>query len=132
MKTAQEIQQAIAQSMGTNSYFQNPMIARCNMVHTSGVKMIAEMAEAYWLIDAIVSHQPEAMKHPDFREFQSWTLTVKDRSAVLTCDDGNGNVIIRQKIDFTTFPEMEVRIWIELGSIDGENPKYVMMLPEER
>jgi hypothetical protein len=41
-----------------------------------------------------------------------WKLTVKDdRSATLTCEDGNGEKVFRKKIDVTDFPLPDITLW---------------------
>lgn len=101
---------------------------------TDGVRFLAENAECFWLLDIIASYQPKCKKDASLREMQFWTLKRNKTTsgAVVTCDDGNGNVKITQRIEFTDFPMDEVRVWVELGSVDGYNPAYVAMLPNER
>jgi hypothetical protein len=41
-----------------------------------------------------------------------WKLTVRsDRSATLTCDDGNGTVVFTKEIEYTDFPLDEISLW---------------------
>ncbi|MGG5810879.1 DUF6876 family protein [Falsiroseomonas sp. CW058] len=92
------------------------------VTYTAGVQWLAQRAEAYWLIDAIASWQmsPEVKAEA----FQSWSLRrLSSGAAILTCDDGDGRVVARQEIEFTDFPLMEVKLWLENG---------VLMLPSER
>lgn len=48
-----------------------------------------------------------------------------DNTARLTCDDGNGKVLVVQEIEYTDFPAALTgqRLWLENGTL---------MLPEER
>ncbi|SDR63340.1 hypothetical protein SAMN05519103_08509 [Rhizobiales bacterium GAS113] len=56
-------------------------------------------------------------------EFQHGRLTVKsDRTATLTCDDGNDNVVFSKEIEFTDFPLAEIRFYCAARTI---------MLPSE-
>jgi hypothetical protein len=99
---------------------------------TDGVRYLAEQGSCFWFIDIIASYQPEARKDPALREMQFWKLTVKaDKSAVVTCDDGNGKVSIKQAVPFTDFPLPEAKVWVEYGSVDGINPAYIALLPSE-
>ena len=42
-------------------------------------------------------------------EFQVWKLAVRtDRTAALTCDDGNGNIVFTKEIEHTDFPLNEI------------------------
>ena len=67
---------------------------------------MAELCEAFWLIDKIVSVQ---MTEPYSKEyFQVWRLVMKeDHKATLTCDDGNDKVISTEEINYTDFPLSE-------------------------
>lgn len=96
-------------------------------VYTDGVQYLAEAAGAYWLIDAIASHQPEAVKDPMLKDFQIWKLTVtqtaNSKTADLVCERDTNNVAITQHIDCTDFPLPEIKLYLENG---------VLMLPSER
>jgi hypothetical protein len=71
---------------------------------TDGAKYVADKGGAYWLFDAIAIARLYE-KAVVGEAFQVWKLTVNaDRSASLTCDDGNGNVVYTQRIEFTDFP----------------------------
>jgi len=81
------------------------------VLFTDGAKYVADQAGAYWLIDEIVL----AQNRPKIKaeEFQVWVLRVdlEKRKAVLTCDDGNGNVVFTKHINFTDFPMAEIRFY---------------------
>jgi hypothetical protein len=52
------------------------------------------------------------------QEFQVWQLTVNaDHSAVLTCEDGNGNTVFSKAIEFTDFPREGVTLWFADNTI---------------
>ena len=88
--------------------------------YTEGVRYVAQSANAYWLLEAIMSKQlkPALQKQP----FQQWKLTVTGRRGKLICDDGDGKVLHDQSILFTDFPETGVVIWL----VDK-----VLLLPSE-
>jgi hypothetical protein len=45
-------------------------------------------------------------------EFQVWKLAVRpDRTATLTCDDGNGNIVFTKEIEHTDFPLDEIKLY---------------------
>jgi len=106
---------------GTDHYYRYNLFGK-NVMLTDGVKYLAEKAGAYWFINAILSWQ--IYKNVAGEEFQTWTLTKNesDDSATLVADDGNGNVIAKQEIEFTDFPMQKVSIWL----VDG-----VLLLPSE-
>lgn len=116
---AQELDYALKHyQAGDTLYRHSPS----RLVYTEGVRYMAEEASAYWLIDAIMSWQTNPRAQAE--EFQLWVLTVaSNRTAELLMDDGNGNVILRQKIAYTDFPLAEVRLYFE---------NQVLLLPSER
>jgi hypothetical protein len=57
-------------------------------------------------------------KHRGDAIFQLWKLKVNDdRTAVLTCDDGNGKVVYRNAIEFTDFPLPEIALYFTTNTI---------------
>ena len=82
-----------------------------NVLFTDGAKHVADAGGAYWLLDAIALAQ-RAEKKVAAEEFQAWKLEVRaDRTATLTCDDGNGNIVYMQQLEFTDFPLDEITLW---------------------
>lgn len=100
------------------------------LVYTEGVKYMADVGEAYWLIDAIMSHQidPKIKNNTRLRQFQLWELKVHPddadfRSAVLTCrEDTDEPPVIQQDITLTDFPLDYIKLYVE-----GDT----LMLPSE-
>ena len=81
------------------------------VVYTDGAKYVADEGGAYWLLDSIAIAQLYE-KSVCGEGFQLWTLKVKeDRTAILTCDDGNGNIVYTQQLEFTDFPLDEIRFY---------------------
>jgi len=69
--------------------------------YTDGAKYLADNAGAWQTMES-VSGEP----------FQVWCLTVnEDRSALLTCDDGDGKEVASQAIPFTDFPLPEISLY---------------------
>src|SRR5258705_12313698 len=83
----------------------------CNprITFTDGVKYVAQHGGAFWLIDAIVFRQDVPAVKATRSQF--WKLAVANKSAILSCEDGNGDVVYTQVIDFTDFPLPEIKIW---------------------
>lgn len=81
------------------------------VLFTDGAKYVADAGEAYWLIDEIAFAQkgnPSVRAEP----FQSWTLNVAlDHTATLTCEDGNGRIVVGKAIEYTDFPLPEITLW---------------------
>ena len=133
-----EIESTLAHFSGTQDYHRSSAFSRFHY-HTDGVQYLAESCGAFWLIDAIISHQG---KNSVKREpFQVWTLNVGSKQAnrtkqsidaVLTCTDGNGRELVHQSIPYTDFPLGRIELYLENGSLDGENVHKILMLPNER
>ena len=129
MLSASEIKSGLGNFYCTLAYHRLSPI-HGSLVCTDGVKWLAESADAFWLVDAIASYQPQCRKDKELRYFQAWKLAVKDGKAVLTCDDGNGNIKITQNIEFTDFPLAEMDLWAEAGEA-GDKPVMVLLCPQE-
>lgn len=129
MQSKEEIQNFLDQCHGSDGpYIRSALFG--GLVFTQAVGHFREIAECYWLVDAIASY-----RRTD--EFQVWKLWVNDdKSAVLTMEDGNGNEEIRQKIAHTTFPLREVTFWAEIGGYgtcaEDWTQCLVLMFPSER
>jgi hypothetical protein len=78
-------------------------------LYTEGVQYLAENAGAYWLIDEIMFRQ--RFRRVRSEEFQVWILKVTGRTALLTCEDGNGNEVHTKRIEFTDFPLAEIKLY---------------------
>lgn len=109
----------LQQFTGTEDYYR---IAP-NLVITDGVQYLANEANCYWLLTAIYSHLPKASQSS---EFVVARLVVWGSRAELTLDDGNGNVLVTQKIGYTDFPLPEMKLYC----IKQES-NWVALLPSE-
>ena len=101
--------EALRQFHGTENWYRHGM-AR-NILYTEGAKYVAESAEAYWLLDEIAFSQ--MIKRVADEEFQLWKLKVnlKDQTANLICEDGNGHTVYRKRIPYTDFPLEEISLY---------------------
>jgi hypothetical protein len=87
------------------------------VLFTDGAKYVADQGGAYWLLDEIALAQ-RGNSRVAAEEFQVWKLAVKpDRTATLTCDDGNGNIVASKAIPFTDFPLDEIELWFTNNTI---------------
>jgi hypothetical protein len=72
-------------------------------------------AAPYWLLDEIALAQRYG-KAVAAEEFQVWTLTVNpDRSARLSCDDGNNDTVFAKPIPSTD--SERIALWFANGTI---------------
>lgn len=96
-----------------------------SLIYTDGIKLVAETCGAYWLIDAVASHQPDIQRQLaklGERDFQVWRLEpMRDAEGaiqywVLDCwtdipeapaaEDGPASVrLARQEFGYSDFPE---------------------------
>ena len=111
-------QEDLTQFIGTETWYQHSL--NKNVTYTDGVRYVAKEGGAYWLIDKIAIMQMEPKIKAE--EFQVWTLKVKDDKGDITCDDGNGNIVFEEHINFTDFPLDEIKFYFTNG---------VILLPSE-
>jgi hypothetical protein len=108
--TPGEIKSALAQCIGTTEYYAH-WTGGGKLVYTDGVRAMAEMCGAYWLIDEIMIAQRNRAVRAYARqdELQVWRLTHAADHAetghwLLSMDDGNDNLIFSKEIEFSDFP----------------------------
>ena len=106
---------ALVQFTGTENYYRHTLNPK--VVFTDGVKYLAETGGAYWLLDVIAiaqQHEPKVRGHA----FQVCELTVNaDHTGKIVCEDGNGNTVHRQDLEFTDFPLPDIEIWFQNNTI---------------
>ena len=113
-----ELQSNLGQFTGTEKLY------RLTTRHllTDGTMYLAEHAKCYWLMIAVASHLTGKIN--DY--FAVAKLSVVGNGAVLTLDDGNGNVFAKQTIELTDFPLPKMKLYC---SFDGDH--WTIMLPRE-
>lgn len=118
--------------IGTNNYFRHSLFR--SLIFTDGIHYLMENGAA-WLVDVVGSHQINpVLKRGKLADFQLWELKVNpDKTAVVTCRADSGvKPAITQRIEYTDFPMEEIKLYVERGSVDGENIHLILMLPSER
>jgi hypothetical protein len=122
--TPQKIKDALSNFNGSET-FTKWSILFSNCVLTEGALFVAEQCGAYWLMDAIASHQ----HNPTVRAegFQVWKLAKDGKEWLLSCEDGNDGVVTFQKIQFSDFPLENMEIW----AVENELGGFTLMLPSE-
>ena len=99
----------LAQFTGSENWYRHGI--NRNVLYTDGAQHVAEHGGACWLLDEIATIQPYN-KAVAAEDFQVWKLAVQpDRSATLTCDDGNGNIVFTKEIEYTDFPLDEITLY---------------------
>jgi hypothetical protein len=99
----------LAQFTGSDQFCRHSL--NRSVLYTEGAQYLAEHAGAYWLLDEIAFAQPHHQAVAN-EAFQVWTLAVQsNRSATLTCDDGNGNVVFTKQIPYTDFMLDSIKLY---------------------
>jgi len=82
-----------------------------NVLFTDGAKYVADTAGAYWLLDEIALVQ-SFNKRVAAEAFQIWKLVVHpDKTATLTCEDGNDDIVFTKQLDYTDFPLDDITLY---------------------
>lgn len=106
------------QFTGTDHYYKYMF----GIVLTDGAMQLATDEQCFWMMDIVCSY----FTHPKINgeEFQVWTLKRQGEtdSFKVTCDDGNKNILITQKIPYSDFKFDELKLY----KVDN-----VIMLPSE-
>jgi hypothetical protein len=113
------IESDLLQFIGATQWYRHPLVR--TVTYTDGAQYVAEHGGAYWLLDLIATHQLDKAVRAE--PFQVWKLAVKpDRTATITCEDGNRKKVHRQELEFTDFPLPEITFYFT---------DNVIMLPTE-
>jgi hypothetical protein len=105
----------LAQFTGSESWYRHG-INRA-VLFTDGAKYVADQAGAYWLLDEIAIIQPHDARLRA-EEFQVWKLAVNaDQTGVLSCEDGNDNVVYTLRIEYTDFPQEGITLYFTNNTI---------------
>ena len=124
---AKQLEASLQGFTGTQTYYSHWLP---RFYYTDGVKFLADEAKAYWLIDAIASHQtnPNLLSNPALQEIQFWNLEVNsDKSARLVCVEDDGMApTVTQPIPYTDFPLEKLTLYLQKG-----NGYWVLMVPSE-
>ena len=109
MKTASEITNDLQNFYGTEHYYAYRALGFPNLKLTDGVKYLAEAAECYWLLE-IVASVGKKLRAKD--HFHVITLKADGKGgATFTADDGNGNIHHTQKLEYSSFPLPEIKLY---------------------
>lgn len=115
--------QDLRQFTGTENYYRYSLVK--GFVYTDGVRYLAQEGGAYWLLDKIFTLQidPPLKAYRETDRFQVWKLKVnQDKTANLSCENGNGTELLNVWLYYTDFPLPEIDLYL----IDN-----VLLLPSE-
>jgi hypothetical protein len=84
---------------------------------TEEVSLFVETNECFWFLDVINSYQ--TTKHVNDTPFQVWTFKKNKtgNGCVVTCEDGDKNIVKRQRIPFTDLELKTFTMWLINGTI---------------
>lgn len=94
------------QFIGSETFYEQVMVDSSKLLLTEGCHFIRETYSAYWLFDLIGSYQFRLIDEP----MQVWKLVKYKDEAVVSCEDGNRNILVSQQIPFTDFP-FDITVW---------------------
>ena len=121
--------------IGTETYYRYGL-SPYPFFYTDGINYLANEAQAFWLIDTIVSVQLlDEVRREDF-QLVTLKVNLEESKAILTIDDGNENVLYAQDILYTDFPLSSIKLYVSRGMVPGFNYKryglpQVLMVPSE-
>lgn len=115
---------------GGEIQYKNPVT---KLLYTEGIRSIAQNSNSYWFLDIIASYQltlgKEYFQVWKLEREYSYTKTDGAKSVLhrkdcfnVTCDDGNGKILVQQHIPFSDFEFDTYTVWC----VDG-----VALLPIE-
>ncbi len=157
LRLREELVDALPHFTGTEEYhrLRYPWLRRQFLI-TDGIKFVADKASAYWLLDIIASHfsNQRVANEPfqvwrlivnlegeadlgRFEEVQddnqamqairSWIPGSRTGQALIVADNGNGKLLVRQAIPYTSFPLPEFTFYVTNDEYNG----IVVMLTSE-
>lgn len=114
-KSAKLSKSDLSQFSGSENWYRHGI--NRNVLFTDGAKYVADEGGAYWLLDEIAIIQSHN-KTVAATRFQVWKLSVRpDRTATLTCEDGNGKIVYTKEIEYSDFPLDEITLWFTNNTI---------------
>jgi hypothetical protein len=103
------------QFTGSEHWYRHGLVR--DVVFTDGAKYVADKGGAYWLIDEIACAQ-KGEPAVAAEAFQVWKLAVRsDKTATLTCEDGDYHAVFSKELTYTDFPLDEVELWFTDNTI---------------
>lgn len=123
-----------SQCNGSENFYRHTLAKR--MLFTDGVKELATVFGAWWLVDAIASHMATSASLMA-EGFLTWTLHPEGPlGAKLVATDGNDDTsIASQRFPYSDFPReaLPFKLFCEKGAdVPGKPLVHTLMLPEER
>jgi hypothetical protein len=110
--------------IGTQSYHRTTFIH--SFVSTDGVIEMFKTLQCFWIGDVVASRLPDLkVAAGDGTFFVVKVIRDDGQCAKFTIDDGDGRILISQKIEYTDLTQ-NVRMFLEYS-----DETWIMMLPSE-
>lgn len=120
MSKASQLEQELQQFIGTENYYR----VRPRLLVTDGIKHLAEKAQCFWLLDVYWSHLVSIDQTAN--PFTVLKLTVQKNAAYVVIEDGNGNALAQQFVEYTDFPLVSITLYGCWSETD-----WILMLASE-
>lgn len=123
-----------SESYGTDHYHRlNQFVP--DLIGTDGIMMMAVDLEAMWFTDVVASYMNKIKKlyaQDDEQTFFVCRISkLEGDKALFSIDDGNeGEPFITQEIPYSDI-KTNLKTYLQLGSLDGVTPKWILMMPSE-
>jgi hypothetical protein len=116
------------QHYGTEEFYRANMFVK-KVIHTEGIKELADQAQCYWLLDILATEFYDALKSQK-QEPDKFYITIesKDDQADITMKNYRDKVIYKRHIDYTDLPTGKLMIY---AGWQGEEGYLVLCLPTE-
>lgn len=110
-----------------------------NVIYSDGAVRLAEIAGAWWLLEAIASHLTSNKKlkrafanDPELRNLHFWYLKKHGNGAILACRKDKGvKPAAKQVIPYTDFPFDETGEYVLYCGDDGPGTPHKIFLSSE-
>ncbi|HQR85769.1 MAG: hypothetical protein B7Y59_00280 [Burkholderiales bacterium 35-55-47] len=104
-KNAAELLGNLSQFIGSEHYYR----LLPTFVVTDGLRYLMDNADCYWLAQLYGLHLSDV----DFNQnpFTVLKFTRKNNGGIVNIEDGNGNLLVQQRLDYADFPFDEYRLY---------------------
>jgi hypothetical protein len=125
-----ELKNNLAHFIGSEAWYKHSN----QLLITEGMKYLADETRCYWLIDLVGSYLPQLVDKDWFFvvEFSNNTEIPDNFTITMADENGHDSVVIRETILETDLPLDKIKLYLELGSLNGQDKRWILMLPSER
>lgn len=112
---------------GSDRFFRTSSFTK-RYSHTEGINYLAKNAGCYWLLDIVTSTYHLLREE----SFQLWKVEKQGEGVKVICEDGRDNILYEQDVEYSDFPLDSFSFYCELGSLNGIDLQFIIMLKGER